>query len=403
MKRKVFCSISLILILILSVAVSPAPIRSSAAMSRSQLQSEINRLEEESKKKEQQIKELKKKVSEQQALKAALEEQIALTQKQINLCNNEIAKINGEIKKNKEEIEAINQEIEEDKVAFRKRVRAAYMAKSGNTVQLLMTADSFSKFMELSHLAETSAARDKVLIDKLKKASEEIKAKQAENEKLLDEQVSIKKTISAKQQQLQAQSSEIQGVINSINSDASTLNQENASLEKQIKQYQKTLASMATTGGTSYVYRGEKFLWPVSGFYMISAGFMSNDSVHRGRHNGIDIAGGGIAGQPILAIADGVIVKTNNSCTHNYPGNCGCGGGFGNYVQINHGTGADGKTYVATYGHMLRTAVSSGVVKKGQVIGYVGTTGWSTGFHLHLGIAVNGVWVNPMQFYSKAN
>ena len=391
------------LVLLLAIFASPLSIGSSAAMSRSQLQSEINRLEEASKKKEAEIKELKKKVSEQQALKAALEGKIALTQKQIDLCNNEIAKINGEIKKNKEEIEAINQKIEEDKVAFRKRVRAIYMAKSGNTVQLLMTADSFSKLMELSHLAETSAARDKVLIDKLLKAAEEVKAKQAENEKLLNEQVSIKKTISAKQQELQAQNREIQGVINSINSDAASLNKENASLEKQIKQYQSTLASMTSTAGTSYVYRGDSFLWPVPGFYTITAGFMSNDSVHKGRHNGIDISGGGIAGQPIVAIADGVITKSNNNCTHNYPGNCGCGGGFGNYVTINHGTGADGKTYVVTYGHMLRTAVSSGVVKKGQVIGYVGTTGWSTGYHLHLGIAVNGVWVNPMQFYSKAN
>ena len=401
MKRTVCCLLSLVLLL--SVFVSSAPVSSSAAMSKSELQEAIGRLEEKSREKEEQIKKLKNKASEQQALKAALEEKIALTQQQIDLCNNEIAKINAGIQKNKEEIAAINEEIESDKIAFRKRVRAVHMGSSGNTVQFLMTADSFFKYLEMSHLAEASAARDKVLIDKLLKAAEKVKAKQEENEKLLNKQVAVKSTISAKQQELQAQNREIQSVINSINANTATLNAENASLEKQIRQYQSTLASLASAAGTSYVYRGDSFLWPVPGFYTITAGFMSNDAVHQGRHNGIDISGGGIAGQPIVAIADGVVVRSNNNCTHNYPGNCGCGGGFGNYVSINHGTGADGKTYVATYGHMVRTAVSSGVVKKGQVIGYVGTTGWSTGYHLHLGISVNGAWVNPMLFYSRAN
>ena len=82
-------------------------------------------------------------------------------------------------------------------------------------------------------------------------------------------------------------------------------------------------------------------------------------------------------------------------------GSCGCGGGYGNYVTINHGT-LNGNTYVATYGHMVSTAVSPGTtVKKGQTIGYVGTTGWSTGYHLHFGLAVNGSWVNPMNYFKR--
>jgi len=144
-------------------------------------------------------------------------------------------------------------------------------------------------------------------------------------------------------------------------------------------------------------------LWPTPGFYGISAGFQSNDAVHRGHHNGIDIAGGGISGAAIVAISDGVVVTSNNSCSHNYgkSGSCGCGGGYGNYVTINHGT-KDGRTYVVTYGHMSRAAVGAGTtVKKGQTIGYVGSTGWSTGYHLHFGLAVNGAWVNPMNYFRK--
>ena len=177
----------------------------------------------------------------------------------------------------------------------------------------------------------------------------------------------------------------------------------NASLEKQIKDYQKMLNSMASVGNTSFVYDGGDFLWPVPGYYMITAGFQSNDPIHKGSHNGIDIAGSGIAGKPIIAISDGIVTKANNSCTHNYKkySSCGCAYGYGNYVTINHGT-KDGKTYSVTYGHMTSTAVGVGAtVKKGQTIGYVGTTGFSTGYHLHFAIAVNGVWRNPMNFYSK--
>ena len=402
MKKKIFQIISLLLIL--AVTLCTVSFSASGAMSKSQLQDEINKLEQQSKAKEAEIKKLKAEANQQKAVKAAIEEKIALTQQQIALCNNEIAKINGMIAENKAEIEKINQEIEADKLAFKKRLRAIYMSNSGSNIQILMGADSFSKYLQLSQLSEASAARDKLIINNLLEAAERVKKKQEENEKLLEEQVSIKATIAQKQKELQSQNNEIQSVINSINQDASQLDKENADIEKQIKQYQKTLASLASTGGTSYVYKGDQFLWPVSGYYSISAGFASNDSVHKGRHNGIDIAGAGIQDKPILAIADGIVAQSNNSCTHNYKksGSCGCGGGFGNYVSINHGTGSDGKTYVATYGHMSRTAVSTGtVVKKGQVIGYVGTTGWSTGYHLHLGISVNGSWVNPLNFYTK--
>ena len=73
---------------------------------------------------------------------------------------------------------------------------------------------------------------------------------------------------------------------------------------------------------------------------------------------------------------------------------CGCGGGYGNYVIIQH----DG-TYSTVYGHMQSLAVSEGdYVSAGQTIGYVGTTGFSTGYHLHFEIRVNGSRVDPMNY-----
>ena len=275
------------------------------------------------------------------------------------------------------------------------------MSDYDSNVKVLLGAENFSDFLQLSQLTASVSARDKLLIEQLVDAIKVLEKKQEENNKLLEEQVEIKKVIAQKQAELEKESNEIQSVINRIDADQSKLESDNAAIEKQIKDYQSALASQASAGNTSFVYDGGSFLWPVPSSQRITAGYQSNDSVHKGRHNGIDI--GASNGAPIIAISDGVVVKSNNSCTHNYgkSGSCGCGGGYGNYVTINHGT-KDGKTYVVTYGHMSSTAVSTGAtIKKGQVIGYVGSTGWSTGFHLHFGMAVNGAWVNPMNYYRK--
>ena len=137
------------------------------------------------------------------------------------------------------------------------------------------------------------------------------------------------------------------------------------------------------------------FVWPIPGFYYISSGF----GARWGRnHNGIDVGDAGISGGAIVASKAGTVTFVNNSCTHNYgkSSSCGCGGGYGNYVMIQH----DG-TYTTVYGHMTNAIVSVGdYVQQGQVIGYAGSTGWSTGAHLHFEVRVNGYPKDPLGFVS---
>ena len=113
-------------------------------------------------------------------------------------------------------------------------------------------------------------------------------------------------------------------------------------------------------------------------------------------HKGIDISDGGIEGQPVVASRSGTVTRADNACSHNYPKNssCGCGGGYGNRVEISHGDGTS-----TLYGHMLSITVSVGqTVNQGDIIGYVGCTGYSTGTHLHFEIKQNGVQVDPMPY-----
>ncbi len=140
----------------------------------------------------------------------------------------------------------------------------------------------------------------------------------------------------------------------------------------------------------------QPYIWPVPDFYYVISGYGERDGEN---HKGIDISDAGIDGAQVCAVRDGIVISVNNSCEHNYgksEGGCGCGGNYGNYVIISH----DG-TYSTLYAHMAHTSVSAGdYVKQGQVIGTVGSTGWSTGAHLHFELRVNGYNENPLDYVS---
>ena len=137
------------------------------------------------------------------------------------------------------------------------------------------------------------------------------------------------------------------------------------------------------------------YVWPVPGHYNLTS--VWNEDRDTYNHGAIDIADGSIMNAEIVAAESGTVVLSNDACVHNYgkDGSCGCGGGYGNYIMIDHG---DGKATL--YAHMTSLTVSSGdYVQKGQVIGYVGSTGWSTGAHLHFETRLYGEKYNPMTEY----
>lgn len=125
----------------------------------------------------------------------------------------------------------------------------------------------------------------------------------------------------------------------------------------------------------------------------ITSGFGYQDWRH-GTHKGIDI--GRSQGEPIYSAAVGVVKKVVTGCTHNYgkSSSCGCGGGYGNYIVIDHGDGLE-----TLYGHCQAIYVEEGQeIKRNQQIAEVGSTGYSTGWHLHFEIHDNGVAINPFDY-----
>ncbi len=399
-----------ILSLFMSVALLVGAFAASpvSADKASNIRSEISRLQQQQKEQQAEINKLKSDAKKQQELKSAIEKQMTLVQQEIDACNRQISSINSRIAANKAEIAQKNQEIDNNKLAFKKRLRAIYMSNSGSNVQVLLGADDFSQFLELSQLTASVSARDKLMIEEMTAAVKSIEAKQQENNKLLADQADVKNNIVAKQNELKTQSNQIQSVISSINKEQ---NDAQAQMDKNnalIKEMQSELSRMIkeSNSGTGQIYDGSAFLWPVpsmSSTRNISSGFGSRWGT---MHYGLDIANR-TYGAKVVAIADGVVTRATNHCAHNYPKNgdcCGISGqgkGYGNHAVIDHGRDADGNTYAAYYAHMTSVVVSAGQhVKKGQTIGYVGCTGYSTGPHLHFGLIVNGAWKNPMNYYN---
>ena len=140
------------------------------------------------------------------------------------------------------------------------------------------------------------------------------------------------------------------------------------------------------------------FVWPCPGYYYLTSEW--NEDRGSYNHGAIDIADAGIMGADVVAAKEGVVIDSYNGCYHNWGkeyGSCGCGGGYGNYVMIAHDGGK-----MTVYGHLSTTMVYTGQhVYQGQVIGYVGSTGHSTGAHLHFETRLNGVKYNPMTEYQS--
>ena len=156
------------------------------------------------------------------------------------------------------------------------------------------------------------------------------------------------------------------------------------------KDIQKEIEKLQSTGAFS-----GQWYYPVPGFTIITARYGENyDPWNTGvtsSHGGADIAGYNIGGTPIHAMSDGKVVTARD----------GWNGGYGNYVIIDHGkSNVDGNTYKTLYGHMRTIAASKGqTVKKGDVIGYVGTSGNSTGNHLHLELYRNNKRMNALEMF----
>lgn len=363
--------------------------------------SEIDKLNNQISTLKKRINENKNNLSKQNDVKKDLDARITAIQKKISLVNSQISTTKRDIARSEAKIRDKNAEIADKKEQFKRRLRSLYMSNTGSSLQVLLGAESFDDLLARAQVTKRITAQDDKNINELMSVIAEINAEIKKNNARKAQLEKDKAQLAADKAELNNDIAEVNGVISKINKDITAD-------QKEVKSLNKYLDSLLYDNTEVDIDFAGKFTWPVPGQYRISCVFGSNDPWHRsgGGHNGLDIAAP--MNSRIVAAAKGQVSKVYNGCSHNYGKNysCGCAGGLGNHVRISHGN-YGGQSYLTIYGHMTTVAsdIRSGMmVNQGHTIGYVGSTGYSTGYHLHFGVATAtkngspGTYLNPQRF-----
>lgn len=431
--KRILCAMLCVCMISIPMAI---PTTVSAEDSISDLEQQLQHLEQENQKYQKILDDTKSDIAEKEEYKSALVSKVQVLDEKIAVTREKISSLNDDIKEKQDAYDKGLSEVEDQFDALANRLRILYMSGNATDLEIIFGAKDFSDLIDKMELVKSLANSDKELISEIQTKLDELSTKkeslEADKKDLETQQASLKsdqdefnKLISDNDEilkNLYASNSEAQNSLESaaLQSDeieakisqyyaaqkaaaehAAQASQSSSSSGSSSSSSSSSSSGSSSSGSSSsgsssvIVPSGSGFAWPTPGFVSLSSEWFEDREVYN--HGGIDIAGAGIMGTPVVAAADGTVVATNSSCTHNWGKSysCGCGGGYGNYVMISH---AGGKMTV--YGHLTSLTVSSGQsVSRGQVIGYVGSTGNSTGPHLHYECRLNGVRYNPMSEY----
>ena len=403
MNRKSFTSVlSAVLAVLMLLSVLPTP--ASAAKSSSVIQGELDALKKENKEIQAEINAIQKKydanANEIQDLvdkKNAIDQEISLLNAQIENLNGQISAYSQLIADSQDELDIAQFTLNGLNEKHKLRIRAMEEEGSISYWEVIFEASSFTDMLDRINMMQEIAAADQARLEEMRQAAEVVinaqkqmtegKAElEASNAALLESQAAmeIKRTESDDVlRELAKKQDEFQAMLDESEAMQDDLMRDIAAKEKELKEakYEEKLAALAAAGGAPA--SNATWITPVSGYTLTSAFGNRLHPVlgYYRMHNGIDLACA--QGTPIYATRAGKVTTASYQA-----------GGAGYYVSINH---LDG--FSSVYMHMTHFVVSAGQsVSQGQLIGYVGSTGISTGPHLHFGISYAGSYVNPLAY-----
>ncbi|MDE7010121.1 MAG: peptidoglycan DD-metalloendopeptidase family protein [Oscillospiraceae bacterium] len=398
MKKKRICALLLALLL----AFAPAPGLSTAG---AVTQGDIDALKKDARAIESQKKELEKELENIQRQKADAIAQRNLLDQQIELTVREIANTESQINgyaalldQTAYELEVNRQQEAEQYALFCERARVMEEAGSTSYWSVLFKAADFSDL--LSRLSDVQEVMnyDQSVLDSLRGIRAQIEAKQAEQEALLAASEEAKAALEAQKLSLDKQREEANDLVKRIQADEAAAAElvkareaEEAEIQKQIKKKEEELAAQMLAAAMNWSATSGGYIWPETVSKRITSPQGQRNTGIKGastNHKGVDIGGVGYTTN-VLATKAGVVITAERSSS------------YGNYVVISHGPGNR-----TLYAHMSSLSVKEGAtVTQGQVIGVTGSTGISSGPHLHYEIFENDSRVNPLDYlpgYIKA-
>ena len=397
-------SVLLSLVLMFSLVLCFTPSNANAATTQAEideLKEQRNQLKEQQKDIQNTVNSLRGQQDKLIELKTALDEKNAITLQQILNLEEQITLHEELIEQKSVELEKA-QDVADEQLS-RLKVRIRNMEENGryNYVAVLFGAESISEFLSLMDDIGDIMKSDRDLENSYKEAVTDLKTVKSEYEEArleLKEQKAELTNLSAQLEkdivEANAAILELEGDISANSAILSQLNAQDKEMQDKINQKIKELNEQNKPSNPSNPSNPSKpsgsgtlTVWPSYCTYITS---VQGNRVHPitgqyGTHGGTDI--GASYGSAIYAAGSGTVVTAYNNSAYN--------GGYGNYAMINHGNGIQ-----TLYAHMSVCSVTVGqTVSAGQTIGYVGSTGRSTGPHLHFEVRVNGSRVDPQSYY----
>ena len=384
--------------LLLSVSVYPA----TAATSMSSLQNKLNKLSQSIEQHKKELSNAKKKEQAAKALESELKEKVTVVQSQISVLKGQIAEVQNSIGLKEQEIAVKEQQITEKEAEiadqwgdFKQHMAAMQELRDGGSVAMLSAVNDLYELLTFNEVMQDISIKDTEILDNMKNAKEALESDKLTLESQRSELQSKKADLDAQNSQMRAKQNELNSSVAAAQMSAAEAQQAQKDAQAAIesdemnyeavkKQIQKLIAAAAASKPT-LSFTG--FICPLKSYSRISSeyGWRKNPVTGVNKlHAGTDFAAPG--GTPIYAAASGYVQVAGWSS-----------GGYGNYVIIYHGKMSDGNQYSTLYGHMRSVATSAGkYVQQGEVIGYVGSTGNSTGNHLHLEVWKGGSKANAV-------
>ncbi|MGM9542715.1 MAG: murein hydrolase activator EnvC family protein [Candidatus Limivicinus sp.] len=407
-KRKIRAAVALCLsVLMMGTVVSEAFPVPAYAVTQSQideLKEQRNVIRAQRQEKQAIVEALEAEKADVVAQKQAMDERNMYTLQQIQLNNQEIELYDEMIAEKAAELEEAQRLENEQLERYRARVRAMEENGGYNILAIISKSDSFSDMLTAMDDVGEIMESDRQLEDAYIAARENTESVKADYEDTRSELEDLKAQLKAEQEELEKDIEEAIQIILDLENDLENRQAEydaimaaedaaNATIDKLVAELEAQRAAEAAaaaaaggggSGGGNANATGS-FLWPVASYVYVSSRFglrVHPITGEKKSHTGIDIASN--QGTAVYASDGGSVTLA------------GWNGGYGNCIMIDHGNG-----YVTLYGHLSSISVSVGqTVSQGATIGAVGSTGNSTGPHLHFEVLKNGTRIDPEQFFS---
>lgn len=335
-----------------------------------------------------------------------LDERIQVTSAKISTLEGEISSLNKDIKENQDKLEEAQVNLNENTEALRMRLREMYKRGNVNYLEVILNSKDIEELLRNNEIISSIAKADRELIEFIGEQIETIKeteerlqidkAKLSANKAaVINERQTYQAAIDAKNNYMKVLESNLElykAEFEKAQANWDSLDAEIVRLQKQISEQKKAEEAAARARKATRVHsnisvssaprNGQKYTWPVPGHYSISSPFgyrMHPILGYSKFHSGVDIPAP--SGTPIVAAKSGTVIMSKLMS------------GYGNVVMIDHGD------TVTVYAHCSALNVGVGEsVKAGDVVAFVGSTGLSTGAHLHFEVRVNGSPVNPLGY-----